>query len=486
LKKFITFYLVFFILCLHLSAQDFIWETYFEIDTVKPLYGQALKLHKDRIMVGGLSQGEEMGSFFCSLLSFSKDGNNQWYRIIKKEKPNFYPVLGNDNDNIAVYSTRPKKWDQNLYGDFTLQTDIYSDDGHPVYDNNDTTVLANLRQGFFIPLENKVVYFSQVTPDSIISYIQVSLFDTKGKFLGRQIIDTSIISDFGTFYPSRAEVMGDGSVMLFGDNEYGQPKKRIPFLFKFNKDLKKQWMMTYSDTANIVSFRKVKQLPDGYVVLFSLFNSLEFSTTSKAMFIDDKGEIKSTLTLNYRYELIYNDFVMDKDGNYIFAGCQNCLHENALASFVIEKRNPDMDTLWTKAYNTDRIHKQINKILRDEDGSYIIVGDYNRQLYLAKFTDNTLGAGDIAAPVNAETILGNSPNPFGDETSINYTLSSSGNVRLSVLDVFGRTVSELANGYMDSGSHTVSFQSGDNPAGVYYIVLDQNGRKTTSKMVVIK
>ena len=61
----------------------------------------------------------------------------------------------------------------------------------------------------------------------------------------------------------------------------------------------------------------------------------------------------------------------------------------------------------------------------------------------------------------------NYPNPFGDNTTITYTLEQSGKVLLQVFDVTGREVKTLVRRTQSPGVHQVVFHSGDLPSGLY-------------------
>ena len=71
-----------------------------------------------------------------------------------------------------------------------------------------------------------------------------------------------------------------------------------------------------------------------------------------------------------------------------------------------------------------------------------------------------------------EVTLGqNYPNPFNPVTSITYTLPKAGHVTLAAYDVTGKMVAQLVDGVAPAGRHTVSFDAGHLPSGVYTYVL---------------
>lgn len=76
------------------------------------------------------------------------------------------------------------------------------------------------------------------------------------------------------------------------------------------------------------------------------------------------------------------------------------------------------------------------------------------------------------------------PNPIRDLTTIELVLNKRATVRMSVLDIFGRTVEELVEGPRSAGKHRVVWDSADRPSGIYFLRLETvNGTTTRSMMV---
>jgi hypothetical protein len=89
-------------------------------------------------------------------------------------------------------------------------------------------------------------------------------------------------------------------------------------------------------------------------------------------------------------------------------------------------------------------------------------------------------------------LLQNRPNPFSDETKIQYWLPGPSRVTLSVYDAQGRSVAELTVGEKNTGAHTLSWRGLDRegrsvPSGVYFYKLAVDGyRPITKKLVVFR
>lgn len=80
----------------------------------------------------------------------------------------------------------------------------------------------------------------------------------------------------------------------------------------------------------------------------------------------------------------------------------------------------------------------------------------------------------------------NYPNPFNSSTVIRYQLPVTGRVTISVYDLLGQEAAVLVNEVRPSGEHTVRWEAGDNPNGVYYYKLTAGAFTETKKMILMK
>jgi len=81
----------------------------------------------------------------------------------------------------------------------------------------------------------------------------------------------------------------------------------------------------------------------------------------------------------------------------------------------------------------------------------------------------------------------NYPNPFNPTTTIRFSVAeNTRRVRLAVYDLLGREVAVLFDGSALAGRHTVAWDAGDAPAGVYYSRLESETGSATEKMLLIK
>ncbi len=80
----------------------------------------------------------------------------------------------------------------------------------------------------------------------------------------------------------------------------------------------------------------------------------------------------------------------------------------------------------------------------------------------------------------------NYPNPFNPSTTIEYYIPVSGPVSLKIVDVTGKEVALLVDGWQHSGRHTVRWMGDDQSTGVHFYRLNAGRYTETRKLLLIK
>jgi hypothetical protein len=136
-----------------------------------------------------------------------------------------------------------------------------------------------------------------------------------------------------------------------------------------------------------------------------------------------------------------------------------------------------------------------------EAGSGAYTADFTTQPYsIARGGISALGSfavgkfGEITLEVKEDEIMPteygleqNYPNPFNPLTTIKFSLPVRSNVRLSVINMLGHLVKEIAAGNYDAGVHQVALNGSNLASGVYFYRLATNtGFVQTKKLLLLK
>jgi uncharacterized protein (DUF362 family) len=111
---------------------------------------------------------------------------------------------------------------------------------------------------------------------------------------------------------------------------------------------------------------------------------------------------------------------------------------------------------------------------------------YDRFLNCSKKTaanENVTGAGPLHATATFQ-LAQNYPNPFKGMTTIPFHLSDEGRVRIAVYDTQGRECAILLDQFLLPGQHTITWDTGSLPRGIYLCCLEQGGALLSRRMIV--
>ena len=105
----------------------------------------------------------------------------------------------------------------------------------------------------------------------------------------------------------------------------------------------------------------------------------------------------------------------------------------------------------------------------------------NNQTSVVEVQNYFEGVPMVVAP-NGMSLEQNYPNPFSDETEIEFYLPEGGSVRFFVIDALGRLVLQRTATY-DAGKQTMTFDGTSLSSGTYYYGIEKDGVRLMRKMV---
>ena len=80
----------------------------------------------------------------------------------------------------------------------------------------------------------------------------------------------------------------------------------------------------------------------------------------------------------------------------------------------------------------------------------------------------------------------NVPNPFNETTAIKFYVPENAEVSISVYNMLGEYVTEVANGVFDAGKHEVVFNASQLRQGAYFVRMTTAGFTATKNMNIVK
>lgn len=83
-------------------------------------------------------------------------------------------------------------------------------------------------------------------------------------------------------------------------------------------------------------------------------------------------------------------------------------------------------------------------------------------------------------------LLQNYPNPFNPHTNIRFMLPFASHAQLRVYNILGQHIRTLVDGWTEPGEHSVQFDAGNLPSGVYVCHLRVNGKAHTRLLVLMR
>jgi len=83
-------------------------------------------------------------------------------------------------------------------------------------------------------------------------------------------------------------------------------------------------------------------------------------------------------------------------------------------------------------------------------------------------------------------LIPNFPNPFNASTTISFELSAEDDIELTIYNLLGQRVETLIAGRQPAGIHSVNWDPGDIPSGIYFARLCAGGASRNIRLVLLK
>ena len=292
---------------------------------------------------------------------------------------------------------------------------------------------------------------------------ELALLD--GITYGEQITDTSfgryhdgtenwyLMSDYTPGEPNVNPNVGPSDVVLYinefmasNDAAFPGPQGDYPdWIEIYNAGEEAVMLGGYYMSDDLVDPEAMYQISDMYP------DSVTVEAGGFILFYANKGEVSSVLNLNFK---------LSGGGEQVGLW------------------NPDQVFLDSLTYGEQIADTSYGRYADGTD-NWFMMPDYTpgaANIY-------TLSIGEINDNVS---ISQNYPNPFNTKTNIQFELENSDNVVVKVYDLRGSLITVLADGNYTSGTHTITWNAYDTPAGYYFYTLQTSTSTVTKKASIIR
>ena len=162
-----------------------------------------------------------------------------------------------------------------------------------------------------------------------------------------------------------------------------------------------------------------------------------------------------------------------QDGRNTFCRSSGCLSGSAIDHIIISNEAEP----WYVVDSADHFDEVINEI------TFYTSTTSDHLPVLAAFS-LTSTAIDETVPPSSLQITAAYPNPFGDRLVVDVSQAASGMVDARLIDVLGRTVMRIADGYRPAGRYRFDLETGDVAPGLYLLRVSTPGGASATRTVV--
>ncbi|MDH4070486.1 MAG: T9SS type A sorting domain-containing protein [Ignavibacteria bacterium] len=128
-----------------------------------------------------------------------------------------------------------------------------------------------------------------------------------------------------------------------------------------------------------------------------------------------------------------------------------------------------------------------NGIIATSTGDTLYISEYGpRRLRRITGVLAVTSVGTVNEVAQQIQLHQNYPNPFNPATEIRFSLPESGFVHLTIFDQLGQEIATLAEGVLEPGLHSRTWNASGLPSGVYYYRMTGNNFTATRKLLLMK
>ena len=184
--------------------------------------------------------------------------------------------------------------------------------------------------------------------------------------------------------------------------------------------------------------------------------------------------------------------IQTADGGFALAG-QTVSFGAGGSDFWLVRTDANGDSLWSCTFGGGD-HEWGRSLIQTADGGFALAG-YTQSFgageedfWLVKTGPDPVYVPDADLFLHPLSFILSPayPNPFNSTTTIRYDLPSPNHVSLQVYNLSGQRITTLFEGHNQVGMHTLNFDAGEMPSGLYFVKLYAGGQAFTQKVYLIR
>ncbi|MFC2128976.1 T9SS type A sorting domain-containing protein, partial [Bacteroidota bacterium] len=202
--------------------------------------------------------------------------------------------------------------------------------------------------------------------------------------------------------------------------------------------------------------------------------------------INVSGNLEERLNGSGSGPAVYWVAILPENGsNTYFAGTTTGLYSTT----DLSDQN-DTGTQWFREGAETLGNVRVQHIVTREIDGEVVLATHGTGVWSRDFNTSTVDNGRGNTVPREFQLLKNYPNPFTNSTTINYTLSQTSHVRITITDSIGHDVMTLIDEYKGQGKHSIIWDGSNREgyptsSGVYFVVMTANEKSDNIQILKI-